>query len=59
MEGTMLVLSRKEGEYVGIDGGIRIVIVKIKPDSVRIGIEAPAATQILRDDAVVRKASDG
>ena len=44
----MLILSRKAGDAIVIDGGIRIVIVQCDRGSVRIGIEAPAETTILR-----------
>ena len=34
----MLVLTRKIGEAVIIDGGIRVTITAIKGDKVRIGV---------------------
>lgn len=37
----MLVLARKIGEKILIGDGVSIVIVDIRPDSVRIGIDAP------------------
>jgi carbon storage regulator len=37
----MLVLSRRIGEEVVIDGGIRVRICQISGDKVRIGIDAP------------------
>lgn len=46
----MLVVSRKKGEGIVIDGGINITIFDIKGDSVKIGIEAPKETLILRDE---------
>lgn len=45
----MLVLSRKKDESIVIDGGIKITIVEVRGDRVRIGIEAP------RDIAVHRQ----
>jgi carbon storage regulator len=44
----MLILSRKAGDAIVIDGGIRIVVVQCDRGSVRIGIEAPSDTTILR-----------
>ncbi len=44
----MLILSRKAGDAIVIDGGIRIVVVQCDRGGVRIGIEAPAETTILR-----------
>lgn len=46
----MLVLSRKKGESVVIDGGIKITVTEVKGNSVRIGIEAPAEVSILRTE---------
>jgi carbon storage regulator len=37
----MLVLSRKVGEEIIIDGLIRVTITSIKGDRVRVGISAP------------------
>ncbi|MBZ7985484.1 carbon storage regulator CsrA [Campylobacter sp. Cr9] len=48
----MLVVSRNAGEGIVIDGGIKIKIFEIKGDSVKIGIEAPKQTLILRDELV-------
>ena len=45
----MLVLSRKKNESVVINDNITIVIVEIRGDKVRLGIEAP------KDVAVHRK----
>jgi carbon storage regulator len=44
----MLILSRKAGDAIVIDGGIRIVVVQCDRGGVRIGIEAPSSTTILR-----------
>ena len=44
----MLILSRKTGDAIVIDGGIRIVVVQCDRGGVRIGIEAPPETTILR-----------
>jgi carbon storage regulator len=46
----MLVLSRKEGERIKIGDDIFITIVHTAKDRVRIGIEAPINTVILRDE---------
>ncbi len=46
----MLILGRREGESILIEGGIRIVIVSCERGGVRVGIEAPAATKILRGE---------
>ena len=46
----MLILGRREGESILIEGGIRIVVVSCDRGGVRIGIEAPAETKILRGE---------
>jgi carbon storage regulator len=53
----MLILSRKAGDAIVIDGGIRIVVVQCDRGSVRIGIEAPAETTILRAELVEQVAA--
>lgn len=46
----MLVLSRKEQEAIKIDGGITVTVLGIEGGRVRIGIEAPDTTRILREE---------
>ena len=46
----MLVLSRKVGETIEIDGQIKIQIVKLNGNRVRVGIEAPNDVHILRGE---------
>ena len=46
----MLVLSRKAGERLLIGDDIAITIVRIGPNSVRIGIEAPRDMNIVREE---------
>ena len=48
----MLILSRKAGDAIVIDGGIRIVVVQCDRGGVRIGIEAPPEVTILRSELV-------
>lgn len=44
----MLVLSRKPGQDVVIEGRIRVSVIRIKAGKVRLGIEAPSGIKILR-----------
>ena len=44
----MLVLTRKVGEEIIIDGHIRVTITALKGDRVRIGITAPPHIQVDR-----------
>lgn len=46
----MLVLSRKPGERILIGDDITLTIVRIGPNNVRIGIEAPRDTNIVREE---------
>jgi carbon storage regulator len=46
----MLVLSRKEGESILVGSDIRITVLRVKGSSVRVGIEAPSHTGILRSE---------
>jgi carbon storage regulator len=47
-EGVMLVLSRKLGQSFHVGEGVRITVVKIDNNSVRIGIDAPDHVSIQR-----------
>lgn len=44
----MLVLSRKKNESIVINDNITIVVVEIRGDKVRLGIEAPKETPVHR-----------
>ncbi len=46
----MLILSRKAGESLILDGGIEIKITEIYGDKVRIGIEAPGSVRVYRKE---------
>ncbi len=46
----MLVLSRKTSERILIGDDVAITIVRIGPNSVRIGIEAPKSMNIVREE---------
>jgi carbon storage regulator len=48
----MLVLSRKPLQSIMIGPDIKITIVKVERNQVRIGIEAPRELTILRDELV-------
>ena len=45
----MLVLSRKAGESIHIDN-VKVTIVRLDRNRVRIGIEAPAEMKIMRGE---------
>jgi carbon storage regulator len=46
----MLILSRKPGETLVIDGRIRVKVIRVEGDVVKIGIEAPAEVSIHRQE---------
>lgn len=48
----MLVLSRKVSERILIGDDIAITIVRIGPNAVRIGIEAPKELNVVREELV-------
>lgn len=57
----MLVLSRKKNESIVINNDITIVVVEIRGDKVRLGVEAPREVPVHRRevyDAIQRSASD-
>jgi carbon storage regulator len=46
----MLVLSRKKNESIVINNDIRIVVVEIRGDKVRLGVEAPREVPVHRHE---------
>ena len=46
----MLILSRKPGECIVIDGRIRVKVLRLDGDIVKIGIEAPADVPVHREE---------
>jgi len=50
----MLVLSRKPGENIIIDGNITLTVVEVTGKVVRLGIDAPPAVRILREELMCR-----
>jgi carbon storage regulator CsrA len=50
----MLILSRRPGDAILIDGGIRIIVLASGQRCVRLGIEAPAQVGIVREEVLAR-----
>jgi carbon storage regulator len=46
----MLVLTRKLNESIVIDGGIKITIVEVQGNRVRLGIDAPRDVGVRRSE---------
>ena len=58
----MLVLSRKKNESIVINNDITIVVVEIRGDKVRLGVEAPKEVPVHRRevyDAIHRSGEAG
>jgi carbon storage regulator len=46
----MLVLTRKKNQGIMLGDSIKIMILEIKDDTIRIGIDAPREVTILRSE---------
>lgn len=55
----MLVLSRKPGEKILIGDKVQITIVRIGPNTVRIGIDAPKELNIVREELLITQQHEG
>jgi carbon storage regulator len=53
-EEGMLVLSRKQSQQITIGPDIRITIVKLERNQVRLGIEAPRGVTVLRAELLAQ-----
>jgi carbon storage regulator len=51
----MLVLSRRNGERIVIDGKITIKVIEVQGQKVRLGIEAPDNVWVMREELVACK----
>lgn len=51
----MLVLTRRPGEEIVIDGRIRLTVVSVKGDRIRIGFEAPPSVVVDRQEIHERR----
>lgn len=56
---VMLVLSRKKNERIKLDDDISIVVVEIRGDKVRLGIEAPQQVKVHRQEVYDAIAGSG
>jgi carbon storage regulator CsrA len=55
----MLVLTRKPQQQIRIGDNITVTIVKIKGNTVRVGIEAPRSVRVVRGELPVKAAQPG
>jgi len=63
----MLVLSRRKGESVIIGDGIKVTVIDVRGDQIRLGIDAPRSVsvhreeiyqQVLEENAAAAKSAD-
>ena len=50
----MLILTRKIGETIILDGGIKITVSDIQGNHVKIGITAPKEVKVYREELLKR-----
>jgi carbon storage regulator len=55
----MLVLSRRPGEEIVIAGNIRVTVLAVNGGHIRLGIAAPPAVTVDRQEVHERRAGDG
>lgn len=56
---NMLVLTRKKDQVIQIGDDIRVVVVGIVGDRVKLGISAPQSVPVDREEIAKRKAVEG
>jgi len=49
----MLVIRRREGEALLVDGRIEITVLEITPSRVKIGVSAPPEVPVLRKEVLL------
>lgn len=54
----MLVLTRKEGEKILIGDDIVVEVIEVRGDKVRLGITAPAALRVDREEIRILRDQD-
>lgn len=49
---TMLILRRKIGERIVIDGHIEVTVLQVRGGKVRLGFNAPRSVRVLRQEVL-------
>ena len=50
----MLVLTRKVGESIQINGDVKVTVIEVKGKNIRLGIEAPKTTKVYREEEFLK-----
>ena len=50
----MLILTRKLGESIIIDENVKISVIEIKKNSIKIGVHAPRELSIYREEVFLK-----
>jgi len=58
-EVRVLVLTRKEGEAIRVGDEVRVVVVEIRGNQVKLGIEAPQSVVVDREERVDDEKEEG
>ena len=51
----MVILTRRPGDTIRINDRVRVTVLRVKANQVRIGIEAPASVSVDREEVWQRK----
>jgi len=51
----MLVLTRRIGEEIVIDGAIRVIVLDVRGDRIRLGVSAPVSVRVDRQEVHERR----
>jgi len=55
----MLILARRAGEVITIGDDVTITVLSILKSQVKLGVDAPRETKIMRQEVLDRDAQDG
>ena len=57
---SMLILTRRVGETITVGNDVRITVILVKGDKVRVGVDAPKDVGVYREEvyAEIRKAAE-
>ena len=51
----MLILTRRQGESIIVGDNVRITVISVKGNQVRIGVEAPRSVSVQRQEIASKK----